>query len=97
MVVTAKQYEEEKKLFFIKHNYDFNVETTGRSAEYYRKTYSFEDGAVWYEVMTYEDVTEEVEIKYCLVTVTVAMMRIEFWNTENSESKYYYEPWKTWK
>ena len=43
--------------------------------------------------MTRETVTERVEIKFCNVKVSVDMMKIEFWNSDESSSKVYYEPW----
>ena len=94
MVSTYDEYMDAKKKFFSKHKNDWQVDTQGQSAEYYRKTYTFKDGAVWYEIMTYTTETEKVEIKKCKVNVTVELMRIEYWNTDNGESNYYYEPWK---
>lgn len=91
MTVSYKQYEQERKAFFEKHDYDYRVETS-QMDEYgrYYKTYMFEDGAVWYEAMspTFEKV--EVEVQLVKVTVEVKMLRTEYWSTE-TKSKYYYE------
>ncbi len=92
-IVRSAEYEDMKKSFFRKHKEDFQCDTRGSSAENYRKTYSFKDGATWYEVMTKETVTERVEIKFCNVKVSVDMMKIEFWNSDESSSKVYYESW----
>ena len=92
-IVRRAEYEDMKKSFFRKRNNDFQCDTRGSSAENYHKTYSFKDGATWYEVMTRETVTERVEIIFCNVNVSVDMMKIEFWNSDESSSKVYYEPW----
>lgn len=92
MIVNYNTYNEEKKAFFKKHHNDFRCDTSSMD-EYgrYRKTYTFEDGAQWYEEMspTYE--TVEVEIKLVKVKVEVKMFRTEFWNTDNASSKFYFE------
>ena len=92
-IVRNAEYEDIKKSFFRKHKGDFQCDTRGSSAENYYKTYSFKDGATWYELMTKETVTERVEIKFCNVNVTVDMMKIEFWNSDESFIKVYYAPW----
>lgn len=93
MLVTSHEYEEDKKLFFRKHKNNFECETQGSSAEYYRKTYTFKDGAVWYEVMTKEEVEDTVEIYKCNVKVKADMFKTEYWNTDDAASKIFYEPW----
>lgn len=91
MTVTYKEYNEEKSNFFKKHDYDFTCDTSSMD-EYgrYHKTYSFSDGAQWFEDMcpTYEIV--EVEVCKAKVKLEVKMFRTEFYSTE-SPSKYYYE------
>lgn len=91
MTVTYKEYMENKKAFFEKHKYDFATQTRDMD-EYgrYHKTYSFSDGAEWYETMTptYEIVV--VEIKKAMVKLEVKMLRTEYWSTE-AKSKSYYE------
>lgn len=92
-IVRRAEYEEMKKSFFRRHKGDFQCDARGSSTENYHKTYNFKDGAIWYEVMTRDAVTERVEIKFCNVPVSVDMMKIEFWNSDESSSKVYYEPW----
>lgn len=91
MTVSYKQYEQERKAFFEKHDYDYRVETS-QMDEYgrYYKTYMFEDGAVWYEAMSPTFEKAEVEVQLVKVTVEVKMLRTEYWSTE-TKSKYYYE------
>ena len=92
MTVNYEQYSNEKKDFFNKHDNDFRCETSSMD-EYgrYYKTYIFTDDAIWYEVMgpTYE--TVEVEVKMVKMNIEVKMFRTEFWNTDDSKSKYYFE------
>lgn len=91
MTVNYKQYEQEKRAFFEKHKYDYRVETS-QMDEYgrYQKTYMFEDGATWYELMSPTTEHVEVEVRLVSVTVEVKMLRTEYWSTE-TKSKYYYE------
>ena len=95
MIVKYDEYIHDRELFFkTKHKSDFRLENTGSSAEYYRKTYSFEDGAVWYEVSRkiYEE--KEIEVYLCSTRVTVELLETEYWNSDNADSKKYYENWK---
>ena len=92
MVVNYKEYEELKKRFFEKHDYNYSIETS-QMDEYgcYHKEYIFEDGNIWHESYrpTYEKAV--VEIKKVSVEVEVKMFCTEFWNTEDSKSKCMYE------
>lgn len=91
---TVPQYEYalNKSGFLRRHAGDFVVETSPMD-EYgvYHKEYICSDGAIWYERMSPEWVSETVEIKHATVKVEVKMFRTEFWSTDNAESKYYYE------
>ena len=93
MTVNYSEYAELKGKFFRKHDNDYELQQGGTSAEYYHKEYVFKDGAIWYEVMTKTYEVETIEIKYCKCEVSVAMLRTEFWSSDNAESNYYYEPW----
>ena len=84
MTANYKQYNEEKKKFFEKHENSFRCETNlldtssmEECSEYY-KNYIFADGAMWNEVMS---LTYEV--------VGVRVLRTEFSNTDIEGSKYY--------
>ena len=91
MTVTYKEYAEDKKRFFEKHDYAYRVDTSPIN-EYgvWFKTYHFENNAVWEERMSPEYETAKVEIKKVLVKVEVKMLKTEYWSTEEG-SKYYYE------
>ena len=96
-IVRYNEYESDKVAFFKKHKNDYQCETQGSSAEYYRKTYVFADGAIWYEVMQQKYVETEVEIYYCNIKTEVCLFETEYWSSDNAESKYYYEPWEVRK
>ena len=92
MTVTDVRYRYERDMFFKKHKNDFEVQTSPMDeCGVYHKEYVFTDGAIWYEVMSPEYVKQEVEIKLCKVTVEVKMFRTEFWSSDDSVSKFYYE------
>lgn len=95
MIVRQSEYENDKQAFFSSHRNDWKQSTHGNSAEDYQKTYAFSDGAVWYESMTKETVEELVylETYKCSIKVRVDVMRIEYWSTDDSRSKCYYEQW----
>ena len=91
MIVTSTQYMEEKLSFFKKHDNDYTVDTTPMDElGQYWKTYTFTDGAQWFEAMSPEYVSQEIEVKLVKVNVEVKMFRTEFWSTETG-SKFYYE------
>lgn len=92
-IVTYNEYEEMKKKFFCKHNNDFQCDTQGNSAEYYHKSYVFEDGAVWHEVMQKIYKNAEADVYGFKIPVEVELMQTEFWSSDDAESRYYFEPW----
>lgn len=96
-IVRQKDYDDIKSNFFAKHHNDFKVEILGNSAEYYRKTYTFKDGAAWFEKILKQTVEKTVEINFCNVPVSIDMLQIEFYNNEDSKSYFYYELWNNKK
>lgn len=91
-VVTSKEYDDEKRQFFAKHG-TFRINTSAGSAEYYHKEYVFEDNAVWYEVMMRVSEPVHVEVKKCHITMEADLLRTEYYNSDDADSKYYFEPW----
>lgn len=92
MTVKREEYNNSKEAFFKKHNNDFKCSTSPLCENgKYHKEYVFEDGAVWYEVIGVEYVKTSVEVKFVQVEVEVRLYKTEFWNTDDSKSKYYYE------
>jgi hypothetical protein len=92
--VTYEQYNEEKAAFFAKHDNDFKVESKyGSESSSYLKTYVFEDGACWHELL--RNVHEEAEFTHRGITFksNVSLAQMEFWDSDNSKSRYYYSKW----
>lgn len=91
-MTTYQEYAEEKKAFFTKHNYSFSIQTSYMD-EYgcWNKRYVFEDNAVWYE--DYMPVIESGEafIRGLKIPVEAKLLRTEYWDTDNSKSRYLYE------
>lgn len=90
-IVDYDTYVSEKQAFFKKHKNNFTKHETGSSAEHYSKIYTFQDGNSWYEVMTREYAKVELPDYKCKVSVD--LFRVEYYNSEESGSKFYYEPW----
>lgn len=91
MTVNYETYMNDKKAFFEKHNYDYRCDTYSMDMYgRYTKTYSFEDGAQWMELMSDEYVEQEVMVKFVKMNAKFHMFKIEYWSTECG-SKFYYE------
>lgn len=91
-IVDYKTYEQEKKNFFTKHNYDYTVETSPMDENgYYCKLYMFEDDSKWYEAMRPVFEKVEVEVKKVAVSVKVKLLETEYFNSDCGKSSYYYE------
>ena len=92
MIKTVKEYFEERAQFFAQHNYDYNM-TTSPMDEYgrYFKTYTFSDGAYWYESMGPEWDQVTVEVKRTKVKVDVKLFKTEYWNSKGLTTHVCYE------
>lgn len=93
MTVTYEEYEIER-INFIKKNSEHEWEVKmSPMDEYgrYSKTYIFDNGAQWFE--TCGPVTEIAQFEHRGMTfeAEVKMFRVEFFSTDDSKSKYYYE------
>lgn len=92
MDVKYEEYEEDMSKFFAKHNHDFKIDTSPITSKgTYSKTYMFSDGAVWYEHMSPVKEEVDVEVHNTKVSVKIKLLRTEYYSSENSKSKYYYE------
>ena len=91
LIVTQAEYNEQKKAFFKKHPL-VKVDTSSMD-EYssYHKEYICEKNAIWYEVMSPYHKTVEIEVNKCKVSVDIELFQTEFWDSDNSKSRYYYE------
>ena len=99
MNFTYEDYSKVKKAFFDKYSkYDWRVETSGLD-EYgrYHKEYIFENGKIWYEVMTPVTRTAVgyLKVEHTEITIKVEqevkLLQTEYWNSDNADSYYYYE------
>lgn len=92
MTATYKEYIDTKQAFFAKHNHDFTTHTSSMDQySRYSKIYTFTDGAQWIEEMSPVTETTEVTVRGCKCKVTVELQRIEFYNSDNAASEFYYE------
>ena len=92
MIKTVKEYFDERAQFFAQHKYDYNM-TTSPMDEYgrYFKTYSFSDGAYWYESMGPEWDQVTVEVKRTKVKIDVKLFKTEYWNSKGLTTNVCYE------
>ena len=91
--LTMREYLDQKTAFINKHyGTRGGRESGGVEGETIRKTICFEDGHAWEEIT--EPVYEMVEVeKYGMkLLVQVKFYRTEIWDSDNSRSRYYYEP-----
>lgn len=91
-IVSAENYATQKKYWFAAHDNDFVCDTSTMD-EYgqYHKTYTFADGAQWFENMRPVWEMVEAEVRKVNVKLEVKLFETEFYNTDNADSFYYYE------
>ena len=91
--VTYEKYMNDLVKFVGKHSKknDFRVETSPMINDRYDKKYLFEDGSTFWEIN--EIITEEVEVEVHVITckAQVELYRHEYWSTDDSSTKYWYE------
>ena len=91
--VTFADFDREYTAFAIKHNKKSERrEYTSLENGIIRKMICWEDGATWYEVTDteYSEVVE-VNVHGIICHVTVQLRKTEYWSTEDSASKCFYE------
>ena len=90
---TFAEFDKEYTAFAIKHNKKAERrEYTELTDGVIHKMVCWSDGATWYEVTeTKYSEQVEVEVHGINVNVNIPMRRTEYWNTEDSRSKYFYE------
>ena len=92
--VTYEEYCKDLNSFVDKHSrkYDFKVYTSPFENNQYRKTVCFEDGSVFTEINEMDVVEDvEVEVHGLKIKTEVHLIRHEYWSTDDSSSKYWYE------
>ena len=92
--VTYKEYSDDLASFIKKHSkkYDLKVYTSPLQNGEYHKNYVFENGAEFTEIneMNYYEVVT-IMVHNIPVDVKVNMIKHEYWSTDDSASKYWYE------
>lgn len=93
ITTTFAEFDKEYTAFAIKHNKKAERrEYTNLIDGMIRKTVCWSDGATWWEITeTNYSETVEVEVHGIKVNVEIPMRRTEYWSTEDSRSKYFYE------
>jgi hypothetical protein len=93
MTVTYSEYMQEHTNFARKHNQksECKIYTSPMENNRYHKEYCWQHGANFYEVT--ELVTEKVKVMVhgIEVVVDVDFWRTEYWHSDNSKSKFFYE------
>ena len=94
MTVTYETYIEDLAKFIDKHSkkYDYSVYTSPFENREYHKVYAFENCATFTEINTME-YTEVVNVQVHGITVPVevSLIKHEYWSTDDSRSKFWYE------
>lgn len=89
-VVNGRTWQSDKEKFFKKHGADYTVDTSAFENGSYVKTYTFEDGAEFYESSRYVWENGIVNVKNIAFYQSVKLFKTEYWSTE-SETKCFYE------
>lgn len=95
MVFTTAEYEAKKIEFLHKHiNWEVDTSPMNQYGEYH-KNYICEDGAVWTELVRPVDSEAIVDVEICKckfkTKISVKMLEVEGWSTDDSRSIYCYE------
>lgn len=92
-IVTTAEYEKLKIKFLHKHK-DWEVDTSPMDSDgIYDKIYKCADGANWIEVRRPVKTVQEIEYRKAKCRVSVDLLEIEGWSTDNSKSIFCYEQW----
>lgn len=94
ITVNCNRYQEDLNQFIKKHSKDADLQILTSPFENgrYHKDYLFSDGA-WFTEINYMNHTEEIETEVhgIIVKATIKMIKHEYWSTDNSTTKYWYE------
>lgn len=91
-ILNYDEYYNYKLDFIKKHHYQYEISTSPMNSDgTYYKDYYFTDGSALYEIMRPVYKTVEIEVNKVKVKVSVKLLETEAYNTDNSESVYYYE------
>ena len=91
--VSFGDYLKEMQKFAAKHNENGGVKSYTSPLENvrYHKEIRWEDGAAWYEVTERIWETVPIEVHGIKMVRYIEMWRTEFWNTDNGQSRFFYQ------
>lgn len=94
--VTYKEYSDDLINFINKHSAKSelaDIHTSPFQNGLYHKSYIFADGSEFTEVNRIRKVEAEAETKVANLrfTILIELVEHEYWSTDDSESKYWYE------
>lgn len=94
MVVPIEYYRKEMRRFMEKHSqYGEMVVHTGPLVDgTYCKSFCWDHGAEWWEDTKVVQEQTTVKVRGVECKATVSLLRIEYWSTDDSTSKYVYLP-----
>lgn len=81
---------EYKKEFLSKHHNEFKVTTQPMMNDSYVKLYECDDGATLYEVNSPSYEKAVASVHGIEVEVEIKLLKTELWNTDNSESVFFW-------
>lgn len=83
-----KQYMKEMEEFFHKHG-EFTLKISDMKHNWYMKTYTFAEGAAWYELCGPVLEKAEAEVHGLKFSMEVRLLRVEYWSSEAGSKSYY--------
>lgn len=93
-IVTYKDYSDDLKKFINKHSAKSElteVVTSSYENGMYRKSYLYEDGSEFFEVNRTVRAKANAETVGLKFEIEVKLIEHEYWSTDESKSKYWYE------
>lgn len=84
-------YNQMKSDFMNKHKGALKIYTKPLEYNRYYKDYCFQDGATWSEISWLVEEVVEVMIRNIKTRVSVKLWKVEYFSTDDSKSRYYYE------
>lgn len=84
-------YKQIKDEFMAKHTCERKVYTSPLVDNKYHKDYCYSDGANWSEITELVEEVVVVVVHSIRTKVTVKLWKTEYFSTDDSKSRYYYE------
>lgn len=92
--VTNEVFNEDKNYFFTRHNWDYEIRTSPLENDgSYIKTYSFADGANWYEKVSPLETVVTATSHGVQFDAKVKLCKTDYWSSDISRERTYFELW----